>query len=48
MGAGKDDFACDKAIAMARKGYFGFAIDIYGDAKVGKSKQENATLMNIS
>ena len=30
---------------MARKGYLGFAIDIYGDAKVGKSKQE-ATLMN--
>lgn len=44
--AGRDDFACDKAIAMARKGYLGFAIDIYGDAKVGKSKQENATLMN--
>ncbi|MBK2109585.1 dienelactone hydrolase family protein [Francisella tularensis] len=44
--AGRDDFACDKAIAMARKGYLGFAIDIYGDAKVGKSKQENASLMN--
>lgn len=44
--AGRDDFACDKAIAMARKGYLGFAIDIYGDAKVGKSKQENATMMN--
>ncbi|OIN84825.1 dienelactone hydrolase family protein [Francisella sp. TX07-6608] len=44
--AGRDDFACDKAIAMARKGYLGFAIDIYGDAKIGKSKQENASLMN--
>lgn len=44
--AGRDDFACDKAIAMARKGYLGFAIDIYGDAKVGKYKQENVTLMN--
>lgn len=39
--AGRDDFACDnKAIAMARKSYLGFAIDIYGDAKVGKYKQE--------
>ncbi len=35
-----------RAIAMARKGYLGFTIDIYGDAKVGKSKQENATMMN--
>lgn len=44
--AGRDKFACDKAIAMAKKGYLGFAIDLYGDAKVGSSKEENATLMN--
>lgn len=44
--AGRDNFACDKAIAMAKKGYLGFAIDLYGDAKVGSSKEENAALMN--
>ncbi|MED7819204.1 MULTISPECIES: dienelactone hydrolase family protein [unclassified Francisella] len=44
--AGRDKFACDKAIALAKKGYLGFALDVYGDAKVGSSKEENATLMN--
>ncbi|AIT09759.1 DeoR faimly transcriptional regulator [Candidatus Francisella endociliophora] len=44
--AGRDNFACEKAIAMAKKGYLGFAIDLYGDAKVGSSKEENASLMN--
>lgn len=31
---------------MAKKGYLSFAIDIYGEGKVGSSKEENATLMN--
>ena len=44
--AGRDKFVCDKAIALARKGYLAFAIDLYGDAKVGLSKDENAALMN--
>ena len=44
--AGRDKFVCDKAIAMAKKGYFSFAIDIYGDAKVSSSKEESAALMN--
>ncbi len=44
--AGRDNFACEKAIAMAKKGYLGFAIDIYGEGKVGSSKEENANLMN--
>lgn len=44
--AGRDNFACEKAIAMAKKGYLGFAIDLYGDGLVGSSKEENATLMN--
>ena len=44
--AGRDKFACDKAIALAKKGYLAFALDLYGNAKVGQSKDENATLMN--
>lgn len=44
--AGRDNFACKKAIAMAKKGYLGFAIDLYGDGIVGSSKEENAALMN--
>lgn len=44
--AGRDKFMCDKAIALAKKGYLAFAIDLYGDAKVGQSKDENAALMN--
>jgi dienelactone hydrolase len=44
--AGRDKFVCDKAIALAKKGYLAFAIDLYGDAKVGQSKDENAALMN--
>ncbi len=33
--AGRDNFVCDKAIALAKKGYLAFAIDLYSDAKVG-------------
>lgn len=44
--AGRDDFVCNKAIALAKKGYLAFALDLYGDAKVGQSKEENAALMN--
>ena len=43
--AGRDKFACEKAIYLAKKGYLAFAIDVYGDAKVGQSKEENASLM---
>lgn len=44
--AGRDKFACEKAIYMAKKGYVGFALDFYGDAKVGASKEENMSLLN--
>lgn len=43
--AGRDDFACDKAIALAEMGYVGFALDLYGDARVGSGPEENAKLM---
>lgn len=44
--AGRDKFACEKAVYLAKKGYLAFVIDVYGDAKVGQSKEENASLMN--
>ena len=43
--AGRDHFACAKAEALAELGYVGFALDMYGDAKVGTSVQENSLLM---
>lgn len=44
--AGRDQFACQKAEALAKLGYIGFALDMYGDAKVGKSNAENSELMS--
>lgn len=41
---GRDTFMCEKAEMMARWGYVGFALDIYGKGVIGKSKEENAAL----
>ncbi len=43
--AGRDEFACGKAIALAEMGYVGFALDLYGEARVGSGPEENAQLM---
>lgn len=45
MWGGREGFVCDKARALAELGYVGFALDLYGDAKVGLSPEENARLM---
>lgn len=42
--SGRDQFICEKAEMMARWGYVGFALDMYGKGVVGKSKEENAAL----
>lgn len=42
---GRDDFACEKARALAKAGYVGIAADMYGGAKLGNSLEENAALM---
>ncbi|WP_045224126.1 dienelactone hydrolase family protein [Methyloterricola oryzae] len=42
---GRDEFACGKAQALARLGYAGFALDMYGDARVGSGPEENSRLM---
>ena len=43
--AGRDEFACGKALALAELGYAGFALDMYGDGIVGSGPEENGKLM---
>lgn len=42
---GRNEFACNKAKALADLGYVGFAIDMYGDAKLGQDTDEKRALM---
>jgi len=42
--SGRDPFICEKAEMMARWGYVGFALDMYGKGILGKSKEENGAL----
>jgi dienelactone hydrolase len=42
---GRDEFACDKARALAELGYVGFALDMYGKGVLGADAEENARLM---
>ena len=43
--AGRDDFVEKKAIELAEEGYVAMAVDMYGEAKVGTSTEENQSLM---
>jgi len=43
--AGRDEFAVNKARALAELGYVGFALDLYGKGIVGSGPEENAKLM---
>jgi len=43
--AGRDEFACNRARRLAELGYIGFALDMYGNGKVGSGPEENAKLM---
>lgn len=43
--AGRDDFACGKAAALADLGYAALALDMYGDARIGSGPDENGKLM---
>ena len=43
--AGRDEFACDKARAIARMGYTGFALDLYGQGVRGRTPEESSRLM---
>ncbi len=42
---GRDDFAVQKAKDLAKMGYVGFALDLYGKGVLGTSKEENRELM---
>lgn len=43
--AGQDSFARERAEELARLGYIGFAIDVYGKGRRGTSPEENSALM---
>ena len=42
---GRDQYVCDKAIELAKEGYVGFALDVYGKGLLGTSVEENTRLM---
>lgn len=43
---GRTAFSENKAIELAKLGYVGFAVDVYGEGQVGTNADENAALMN--
>lgn len=42
---GRNDFACQKAEQLAELGYVGFAVDMFGIGKLGKTKEEKQALI---
>jgi len=42
---GRNQFSCDKARQLADLGYVGFAIDMYGNARLGADNDQKAALM---
>lgn len=42
---GRDDYENNRAIQLAQLGYIGFAVDVYGNGKVGSSPSENSALI---
>lgn len=43
--SGRNEFACDKAKLLAQMGYVGFAVDMYGQGKLGSTTEEKQALM---
>ncbi|MBA2652831.1 MAG: dienelactone hydrolase family protein [Tatlockia sp.] len=43
--SGRNDFACEKAEMLADMGYLGFALDMYGQGRLGASTHEKKGLM---
>lgn len=43
--AGQMDFERDRAVALAKSGYVGFAIDVYGKGVRGSATEDNSHLM---
>ncbi len=44
---GQSKFDEDKAVALAKQGYIGFAIDVYGKGKRGSTPEESRELMGV-
>ncbi len=43
--SGRNEFACDKAKLLAEMGYVGFALDMFGHARIGSTNEEKAALI---
>jgi dienelactone hydrolase len=43
--SGRSEFVCDKARVLAELGYVGFALDVYGGARLGADPEENTAMM---
>ncbi len=43
---GREQFECDKAVALAELGYVGFALDLYGKGVTAETKEQAFALMN--
>lgn len=43
--SGRNEFACQHAIELAKKGYVGFAVDMYGEGKTASTIEEKQALM---
>lgn len=43
--SGRNAFACEQAKQLAKLGYVGFAVDMYGNAQVGETVEEKTALM---
>jgi len=43
--SGRNEFACKKAQLLAEMGYVGFALDMYGNARLGSTTEEKRALI---
>ena len=43
--SGRNAFACNKAKLLADMGYVGFAVDMYGEGRIGETLEEKQALM---
>lgn len=44
--SGRNEFACQKATLLAEKGYVGFALDMFGGARLGTTTEEKSALIH--
>ncbi|WP_133130703.1 dienelactone hydrolase family protein [Legionella yabuuchiae] len=44
--SGRNEFACKKAERLAEMGYLGFAVDVYGEGRLGETLEEKKALMS--